>query len=91
MGGSRGWDRGSGRSPRQSQVAIGFLRNTDSTPLEAVGPLGQITIKHAWKDIASFSINNSNFQIFSKIYFLHFNSFENIIENGTFAQMFHFS
>ena len=31
------------------------------------------------------SINNSNFQIFSKKYFLHFNSFENIMENGTFA------
>ena len=31
------------------------------------------------------SINNSNFQIFSKNYFLHFNSFENIMENGTFA------
>ena len=27
------------------------------------------------------SINNSNFQIFSKKYFLHFNSFENIMEN----------
>ena len=30
-------------------------------------------------------INNSNFQLFSKKYFLHFNSFENIMENGTFA------
>ena len=40
------------------------------------------------------SINNSNFQIFYKIFFLHFNSFENIMENGTFAsqeQIFHFS
>ena len=40
------------------------------------------------------SINNSNFQIFSKKYFLHFNSFGNNMENGTFApkeQMFHFS
>ena len=41
------------------------------------------------------SINNSNFQIFSKEYFLHFNGFENIMENGTFApapqeQMFNF-
>ena len=39
------------------------------------------------------SINNSNFQIFSKKYFLHFNSFEIIMETGTFApqeQMFHF-
>ena len=39
------------------------------------------------------SINNSNFQIFSKKYFLHFISFENIMENGTFApqeQIFHF-
>ena len=37
------------------------------------------------------SINNSNFQIFSKKYFLHFVSFENNMENGTFApqeQMF---
>ena len=34
------------------------------------------------------SINNSNFQIFSKIYFLHFNNFENIIENGT-CSIFH--
>ena len=37
---------------------------------------------------------NSTFQIFSKKYFfLHFNSFENIMENGAFApqeQMFHF-
>ena len=37
-----------------------------------------------------------NFQIFSKKNFLHFNSFENIMENGTFAPqeqmlMFHFS
>ena len=50
------------------------------------------------------SVNNSNFQIFSKKYFLHFNNFENIMKNGTFApdimengtfapqeQMFHFS
>ena len=39
------------------------------------------------------SINNSNFQICSS-FFLHFNSFENIIENGTFAsqgQIFYFS
>ena len=28
------------------------------------------------------SINNSNFQIISKKYFLHFKSFENIMENG---------
>ena len=33
------------------------------------------------------SIYNSNFQIFSKSYFLHFNSFENIMENGTFAPL----
>ena len=42
----------------------------------------------------SFSINNSNFQIFSKKYFLHFNSFVNTMGNGTFApqeQIFHFS
>ena len=31
------------------------------------------------------SINNSNFQIFSKKHFLHFNSFENIMEHGKFA------
>ena len=31
------------------------------------------------------SINNSNFQIFSKKYLLHFNSIENIMENGTFS------
>ena len=40
------------------------------------------------------TLNNSNFQIFSKDYFLHINSFENVVENGTFApheQMFHFS
>ena len=38
------------------------------------------------KNIASFSINNSNFQIFSKKYSLHFkNSLENILKNGTFA------
>ena len=40
------------------------------------------------------SINNSNFQIFFQKYFLRFNGFENIMENGTFApqeQMFHFS
>ena len=39
-------------------------------------------------------LNNSNFQICSKKYFLHFNSFENIMENGKFApqeQMFHFT
>ena len=29
--------------------------------------------------------NNSNFKIFLKNFFLHFNSFENIMENGTFA------
>ena len=37
------------------------------------------------KNIASFSTNNLNFQIFSEKYFLHFNSFENILENVTFA------
>ena len=31
-------------------------------------------------NIASFSINNSNFQIFSKKEFLNYNSFENIME-----------
>ena len=39
------------------------------------------------------SINNLNFQIFSKNTFFHFNSFENIMEYETFApqeQMFHF-
>ena len=34
------------------------------------------------------SIYNSNFQIFFKKYFLHFNSFENIMENGTFTTPF---
>ena len=47
------------------------------------------------KNIASFSINNSNFQIFSKkTKKNHYNSFEIIMENRTFApqeQMFHFS
>ena len=40
------------------------------------------------------SINNSNFQIYSKKYFLPFYSFENIMESETFApqeQMFNFS
>ena len=39
IGGPRGWGRGSRRSPGKSKVAIGFLRNTDSTPQEAIGPL----------------------------------------------------
>ena len=35
--------------------------------------------------IASVSINNTNSQVFSKIYSFQFNSFENNMENGTFA------
>ena len=42
-----------------------------------------------------FSINNSNFQIFSKNnFYISIISFENIMDNGTYApqeQMFHFS
>ena len=34
------------------------------------------------------SINNSNFQIFSKKYFLHFNSLENIMKNVPFFIIF---